>query len=72
MGSSCLIDHPVEEFFLAREPSSSAEVRGLVIHDIKEVEGERQQEEQEDKRDKETGDEVNGEVEEVTHRAHET
>ena len=50
MGSSCLIDHPVEEFFLARGPSSSAEVRGLVIHDIKEVEGERQQEEQEDKR----------------------
>ena len=57
----------MEEFFLAREPSSSAEVRGLVIHDIKEAEGVRQQEEQEDKRD-----EVNGEVEEVTHRAHET
>ena len=34
-------------FFLARGPSSSAEVRGLVIHDIKEVEGVRQQEEQE-------------------------
>ena len=34
-------------------PSSSAEVRGLVIHDIKEVEGVRQQEEQEDKRDEE-------------------
>ena len=49
--------------FLAREPSSSAEVRGLVIHDIKEVEGVRQQEEQEDKRDEEIGDEVNGEVE---------
>ena len=32
-------------------PSSSAEVRGLVIHDIKEEEGVRQQEEQEDKRD---------------------
>ena len=57
----------VEEFFFARGPSSSAEVRGLVIHDIKEVEGVRQQEEQEDKRD-----EVNGEVEEATHRAHET
>ena len=27
----------VEEFFSARVPSSSAEVRGLVIHDIKEV-----------------------------------
>ena len=50
----------VEEFFLARGQSSSAEVRGLVIHDIKEVEGVRQQEEQEDKRDEEIGDEVNG------------
>ena len=62
----------MEEFFLARGPSSSAEVRGLVIHDIKEVEGVRQQDEQEDKRDEETGDEVNGEVEEVIHRTHET
>ena len=55
----------MDEFFLARGPSSSAEVRGLVIHDIKEVEGVKQQEEQEDKRDEEIGDEVNGEVEEV-------
>ena len=39
-------------------PSSSAEVRVVVIHDIREVESERQQEEQEDK-----GDEVSGEVE---------
>ena len=39
-----------------------------VVHDIKEVEGVRQQEEQEDKRDEKEGDEVNGEVEEVTHR----
>ena len=39
---------------------SSAEVRGLVIHDIKDVEGVRQQEEQEDKRDEEIGDEMNG------------
>ena len=31
----------VEEFFAARVPSSSAEVRGLVIHDIEEVEGAR-------------------------------
>ena len=62
----------VEEFFLARGPSSSAEVRGLVIHDIKEVEGVRQQEEQEDKGDEEIRDEVNGEVEEITQRAHET
>ena len=48
-----------------RGPRSSAKVRGLVIHDIKEVEGVRQQEEQEDKRDEEIGDEVGGEVEEV-------
>ena len=50
--------------------SSSAEVRGVVIHDIKE--GVRQQEEQEDKRDEEEREEVNGEVEEITHRVHET
>ena len=37
-------------------------MRGLVINDIKEVEGVRQQEEQEDKRDDEEGDEVSGEV----------
>ena len=43
----------MEEFFSAKVPSSSAEVRGLVIHDIEEVEGVRQQEEQEDKRDEE-------------------
>ena len=57
---------------LGQGPSSSAEVRGVVIHDIKDVEGVRQQEEQEDERDEEIGDEVNGEVEEVTQRAHET
>ena len=62
----------VEDFFLARGPSSSAKVRRLVIHDIKEVEGVRQQEEQEDKRDEEIEDEMNGEVEEITHREHET
>ena len=62
----------MEEFFLARGPSSSAEVRGLVIHDIKEVEGVRQQEEQEDKRDEEIRDEVNGEVEEVRRDAQHT
>ena len=55
--------------FLARVPSSSAEVRGLVIHDIKEVEGVRQQEHQEDKRDEEKGDEVSGEVEDVRENA---
>ena len=50
-------------------------MRGLVIHDIKEVEGVRQQEEQEDKRDEEKGDEVKGEVGEVRRDAqytHET
>ena len=64
--------HCVEEFFLARGPSSSTKVHGLVIHDIKEVEGGRKQEEQEDKRDEEKVDEVNGEIEGVTQRAHET
>ena len=49
---------------MARGPSSSAEVRVFVIHDIKEVEGVRKQEEQEDKGDEEIGDEVNGGVEE--------
>ena len=43
----------------------------VVVHDIKEEEGVKQQEEQEDKSDEE-GDEVNGEVEKVTQRAHET
>ena len=59
------------EEFLSGGPSSSAEVRVVVIHDIKEIEGVRRQEEEEDKRDEEIG-EVNGEVEEVTQRAHET
>ena len=62
----------MEELFSARGPISSSRVRGLVIHDIKEVEGVRQQEEQEEKGDEEIGYEVNGEVEEITHRAHET
>ena len=57
----------MEEFLSAKVPISSADVRGLVTYDIKEVEGVRQQEEQEDKRD-----EVNGEGEEITYRAHET
>ena len=46
----------------------------VFIHDIKEVEGVGQKEQQEDKRDDEEGDEVNGEVEEIrsnAHRAHE-
>ena len=53
-------------------PGSSAAVRVAVVYYLKEVEGVRQQEEQEDKRDEEIGDEVNGEVEEITQRAHET
>ena len=59
----------MEEFFLSGGPSSSAEVRVVVIHDIKEVEGERQQEVQEDKGDEEIGGEVNEEVEE-SHSTH--
>ena len=55
---------------MAKGTSSSVEVRGLVNHDIKEVECVRQQEEQEDKRDEEIGDEMNGEVEEVTQHTH--
>ena len=65
----------VEDFFSASVPRSSAEVRRLVIHDIKKVEGVGQQERQEDKRDEEMGDEVDGEVEEIrraAHSAHET
>ena len=53
----------VEEFFLSGWPSSPAEVRVVAIHEIKEVEGVRQQEVQEDKGDEEIGGEVNGEVE---------
>ena len=45
--------------------SSSAKVRGLDIHEIKEVESVKQHEEQEDKRDEEIGEEVNGEVESI-------
>ena len=59
----------MEEFFLSGGPSSSAEVRVVVIHDIKEVEGVKQQEVQEDKRDEEIGDEANGEIEE-SHSTH--
>ena len=68
--------HPLQlvcgELFSARVPKSSAEVRRVFIHDIKEGEGVGQQEEKGDKRDDEKGDEVKGEVEEVTQRAHET
>ena len=43
-------------------PSTSAEVRGLVIHDIKEVEGVKQKEVKEAKGDEERESEVDGEV----------
>ena len=55
----------MEEVFLARVPKSSAEVRRVFIHDIKEDEGVRQQEQQGDKEDDEEGNEVKGEVEEI-------
>ena len=62
----------MEEFFSARVPSSSVEVRGLFNQDIEEIEGVKQQENKEDKRNEEERSEVNGEVEEITHSAHET
>ena len=63
----------MEEFFLSRGPSSSAAVRMVVVHGIKEEEGERQKEVQEDKGDEEMESEVDGKVgERVTQRAHET
>ena len=52
-------------------PAPQRKVRVVVVHDIKEVEGVRQQEEQEDKRREEVGDEGNGEFEEVR-RGHST
>ena len=55
----------MEELFSARVPKSSAEVRRVFIHDIKEVEDVGQQEQQGDKRDNEEGKEVKGEVEEI-------
>ena len=58
-------------FWLGR-PAPQRKCAGLLSTTFKEVESVRQQEEQEDKRDEEIGDEVNGEVEEITHRAHET
>ena len=47
-----------------RDEESFSEMRRVFIHDIKEVDGVKQQEEQEDKGDEEIGSEVNGEVEE--------
>ena len=65
----------MEELFSATVPKSSAEVRRVFIHDIKEVEDVGQQEQQGDKREDEEGYEVMGEVEEIrsnAHSAHET
>ena len=59
----------VEELFSARVPKSSAEVRRVFIHDIKEVEDVGHQEQQSDKRE-DKGDEVKGEVEEIRSNAH--
>ena len=56
----------------ARVPRSLAEVRRVLIHDIMEVEGVGQQEQQGDQRDVEEGDEVSGEVEEIRSNAHST
>ena len=55
--------------FSARVPRSSAEVRRVFIHDIMEVEGVGQQEQQGDQRDDKEEDEVNGEVEEIRSNA---
>ena len=55
--------------FSARVSRSSAEVRRVFIHDITEVEGVGQQEQQSEQRDDEEGDEVNGEVEEIRSNA---
>ena len=52
----------VEEFLLSRGPSSSAAVRVVLVHDIKEEEGERQKEVQEAKGDEERESEVDGEL----------
>ena len=65
----------MEDSFSARVPRSSAEVRKVFTHDIKEVQDVGQQEQQGDERDDEEGDEVKGEVEEIrsnAHSAHET
>ena len=63
----------MEEFFLSRGPSSSAAVRVVVVHDIKEEESERQKEVQEDRGNEKKESEIDGEVgERVTQRAHET
>ena len=56
--------------FSARVPRSSAKVRRVFVHDIKEVEGVGQWEQQVDQSDDEEGDEVSGEIEEIRSNAH--
>ena len=51
-------------------PWSSAEARRVFIHDIMEVEGVGQKEQQGDQRDDEEGDEMNGGVEEIRSNTH--
>ena len=52
--------------FSARVPRSSAGVRRVFIHDIMEVEGVGQYDQQQgDRRDDDEGEEVNGDVEEI-------
>ena len=63
----------MEEFLLSWGPSSSAAVRVVLVHDIKEEDGERQKEVREDKGNEEKESEVDGEVgDRATQRAHET
>ena len=50
----------------ARVPRSSAGVRRVFIHDIMEVEGVKQQ----DRRDDDEGEEVNGGVEDIKNNTH--
>ena len=52
----------MEECSLSAGPSSSAAVRVVLVHDIKEEEGEGQKEVQEAKGDEERESEVDGEV----------
>ena len=54
--------YPVEGFLNSWGPSSSAAVRVVLVHDIKEEEGERQKEVREAKGDEEKEGEVDGEA----------
>ena len=52
----------VEDFLLSGGPSSSAAVRVVSVHDIKEEEGDKQKEVQEAEGDEEKESEIDGEV----------